>query len=127
MNDTPDEPQDHDPTVPDTQGGRLFRTVVGDEWVTMPATIAGIRAALPKEQRAEFTEAIENTPARDMFATMVRWARPPEMVEAVERDHDRIQRLAEEADARVIMGEDPDVVRRALRSQIAKGAGPTRP
>ncbi|MYS83327.1 hypothetical protein [Embleya scabrispora] len=116
-----DEPQGQDPDVPDDQGGKLFRTVVDGRWVTVPATIAGIREALPEERREAFTKTIEETPARDLFATMARWASTPEMDAALEREHDRIQRLGEEADARVIMGEDPDVVRSELQSRLRNG------
>jgi hypothetical protein len=110
-----------DPDMPDDEGGRLFRTFLEGKWWTMPATIAGIREFLPPERRDAFDEAIETTPARDMSATMVRWARPPEMEAAVERAHDRVRGLTEEADARLVVGEDPDVVRGDLRSRIGEG------
>jgi hypothetical protein len=115
-----------DSEKPDDEGGRLFVTRLEGRWYVIPATIAGIRESLPEDQRGDFTKAIENTPARDMLATMVRWSRSTtDMQEAVERVHDWVQEIHEEAEARMVMGEDRDDVLRTVESRLR--AGPPRP
>ncbi|OPC80364.1 hypothetical protein B4N89_04840 [Embleya scabrispora] len=103
--------------------GRVFRTWLGDELIEIPATIAGIREALPAEQRDEFTKVIEDTPARDMPLIMNRWSRRtrPEIDAATRREMDRIEGLALDAEADLIMGEDLNVVQDRFQSRVRKG------
>ncbi|MYW04069.1 hypothetical protein [Streptomyces sp. SID3343] len=107
----PDGPQDD---------GRTIRTVVDGTWIELPATIGGIRAALPAELRDEFGKVIEETPAGEMLATMVRWSRAtrPDIEEADRRAHDRVKALTDEAEARIILGEDQNVVQRDLHERL---------
>ncbi|MYS82162.1 hypothetical protein [Embleya scabrispora] len=113
------ERQDDGP-VPD---GRTFRTWVNDELIETPATIAGIREALPAGRRAEFTKIIEGTPARDMPLVMLTWAKAtrPEIEESIRQAHDRVEALAQEAETQLIMGEDPDVVADRFHTGVREG------
>ncbi|MYS84275.1 hypothetical protein [Embleya scabrispora] len=112
--------QDEGGSEPD---GRTFRTLVGDEWIETPATIASIREALPIEQRDEFTKTVEDTPARNLPLVLNQWARTlrPEIDEATRREQDRVEALALAAEARIIMGEDPDVVQGDFQSGVREG------
>ncbi|MCM2392913.1 hypothetical protein [Streptomyces albipurpureus] len=42
--------------------------------VRLPATIRGVREALPEEERAAFTAEIENAAADELRTVLVRWA-----------------------------------------------------
>ncbi|MGW9208502.1 hypothetical protein ACWGR4_16150 [Embleya sp. NPDC055664] len=103
--------------------GRTFWTVVDGERIETPATIASIREALPADQRDEFTRVVEDTPARDMLLIMNRWSRRtrPEIDEATEREHDRVEAITREAGDRVIMGEDPSVVQAEVLARLRDG------
>jgi len=61
--------------------------------VQVPATIRGVRDALPDAERAKFTDEIENTPAEDLATVLVRWAMsiPTEYDEAEEALVERVQ------------------------------------
>ncbi|WP_129841614.1 hypothetical protein [Streptomyces sp. RFCAC02] len=51
-----------------------LRTITGDgREITLPATIRGIREALPPERRDEFTEAVETAGVHDIHAVMRSW------------------------------------------------------
>ncbi|MGC0415209.1 hypothetical protein [Embleya sp. AB8] len=103
--------------------GRMFRSFVDGEWIETPATIAGIRDALPEDRRDEFTKTIEDTPARDVALLMLRWATStrPEIDEATRREHNRVEALTREAGDRVVMGEDPSVVQAELLARMREG------
>ncbi|SOD67098.1 hypothetical protein SAMN06297387_12866 [Streptomyces zhaozhouensis] len=53
-------------------------TYVGGDPVEIPATIAGVRAALTEDQRAAFDEEIAHTHALELPHVLIRWALPPE-------------------------------------------------
>ena len=57
-----------------------LKTVVDGVVVELPGTIADIRAALPEDQRAAFTEAIETAPINQVGQIAARWALPPEAI-----------------------------------------------
>ncbi|GCD94440.1 hypothetical protein [Embleya hyalina] len=120
MDDHIDEHEHQDGPEPD---GRTWRTWATGELIELPATIAGIRAALPAEQREEFTKAIEDTPARDLPLTLNRWVRRtrPEVDEAIERTHDWVEGIHAEADAMTIMGEERSVVLDRVQSRLREG------
>ncbi|WP_439674105.1 hypothetical protein [Embleya sp. MST-111070] len=119
MNDGTHQPRDDGPE-PD---GRHFRTTVGGRLVVLPATIAGIRAALPEDRRDAFTKEIENTPARDMHLTLYRWARTPEIEAEDEAAHAWVRELYEAAERRLIEGESLADVQDQLQSDLRKGPG----
>ncbi|MGC0415192.1 hypothetical protein [Embleya sp. AB8] len=120
MDEHTDENERRDGPEPD---GRTFRTWIKDELIEIPATIAGIRDALPEDQRDEFTRAIEDTPARDMLLVLNQWSRRtrPEIDEAIRQAHDWVQGIHEEADAMTIMGEDRNVVLGHVQSRLREG------
>ncbi|MGC0415430.1 hypothetical protein [Embleya sp. AB8] len=120
MDEHPNEHEYQDGPEPD---GRTFRTLVGDEWIVTPATIAGIRDALPEDRRDEFTKTIEDTPARDMALIMNRWARRtrPEIDEATRREMDRIEGLGIQAQTELIMGDDQDAVQDRFYTRVREG------
>ncbi|WP_406296993.1 hypothetical protein OG948_15115 [Embleya sp. NBC_00888] len=122
MGDSTDEHQGAPQDGPE-EDKTVFRTRVNGRLIETPATIAGIRAALPEDRREEFDKAIEHTPARDMLLVMNQWARTtrPEIDEATRREHDRVEALALAAEARIIMGEDPDVVQGDFQSGVREG------
>ncbi|WP_405642347.1 hypothetical protein [Streptomyces uncialis] len=52
-----------------------FTTYIGDgELVVLPATIDGIRAALPPERHAAFDTAVGTTHAEELLAVLQYWA-----------------------------------------------------
>ncbi|MGW1993839.1 hypothetical protein [Embleya sp. NPDC001921] len=80
-----------------------FTTHIGGEMVELPASINGIRAALPEEWREKFDEEVGDAHARDLLLILNRWALRPtpawdEDIAAVEalREEER-QILAERA------------------------------
>lgn len=80
-----------------------FTTHIGGEMVELPASINGIRAALPEEWREKFDEEVGDAHARDLLLILNRWALRPtpawdEDIAAVEalREEER-QVLAERA------------------------------
>lgn len=50
-----------------------FRTFIGGREVELPGTIPGIRAALPKERRAAFDEAVNETNILDLPTVLGGW------------------------------------------------------
>ncbi|MFE2870241.1 hypothetical protein [Embleya sp. NPDC059259] len=115
-----DEHEHEDGPEPD---GRKFRSWVDDELIETPATIAGIREALPADQRDAFTKEIEDTPARDMPLVMLRWATStrPEIDAATRQAHDRVEALARQAETELIMGEDLHVVQDRFHAGLREG------
>ncbi|WP_181727587.1 hypothetical protein [Streptomyces sp. PT12] len=50
-------------------------TYIRDERVELPATIDGIRAALPTDaERAAFDVEVSRTPGQDLYRVLARWA-----------------------------------------------------
>jgi len=58
----------------------VLRTRVGGEFVDLPGTIGGIRAALPEARRAEFDRAIDAAPLAEVPLVAARWSLPPEAI-----------------------------------------------
>jgi hypothetical protein len=51
-----------------------LKTVIDGELVELPGTIAAVRATMDAGQAAEFDRDIENVPAAELPAALVRWA-----------------------------------------------------
>ncbi|MGC0416109.1 hypothetical protein [Embleya sp. AB8] len=126
MDEHTDEHEYQDGPEPD---GRFFRTTVGGEQAVLPATIAGIRNALPEDRRDAFTKEIEATPARDMHLTLYRWASTldPRIAAEDEANHQWVSELYEDAARRHIEGEDLADVQDRLLADVRKGPGQAQP
>ncbi|GLF95230.1 hypothetical protein [Streptomyces yaizuensis] len=75
--------------------GKTFSTYMsGGDLVVLPATIKGIREALPPDQRAAFTEAVENAGAEELFELLATWAERtrPDLIADKEAAFGRIER-----------------------------------
>ncbi|UKY54974.1 hypothetical protein [Streptomyces inhibens] len=53
-----------------------WKTVIDGKLVEVQATIEGIRATLPKEDRDAFDAEVRQTPAQDLHRVLARWALP---------------------------------------------------
>ncbi|MFE7132381.1 hypothetical protein ACFVIM_16135 [Streptomyces sp. NPDC057638] len=74
--------------------GTTFTTYMGDGvLVVLPATIRGIRDALPTELRNEFTEAVEGAPASTLFEVLATWAQRtrPDLIASKEAEFQRLE------------------------------------
>ncbi|MFI5617983.1 hypothetical protein [Streptomyces sp. NPDC051567] len=54
----------------------MLRTVIDGEWVTLPGTLAEIRAGLAPEELPVFEEEIETAALEDLPRVAARWALP---------------------------------------------------
>jgi hypothetical protein len=76
--------------MPDTAA--TWTTYVHGEPVELPATIDGVRAALPEDERREFDAEIGRTPAPALQQVLGRWAIRTHR-EAAEETEETIRRL----------------------------------
>ncbi|MFE7132543.1 hypothetical protein ACFVIM_16965 [Streptomyces sp. NPDC057638] len=70
----------------------MIRTFVGGELVTLPGTIAEIRAGLTEEERARFEEEISGAPLAELPRVAARWALPPAARRADDEVFERLSR-----------------------------------
>ncbi|GAA2265947.1 hypothetical protein GCM10010232_67770 [Streptomyces amakusaensis] len=68
-----------------------WTTRIGGEPVGLPMTIESVRAALPEEERAEFTAQIESTPGPQLAQVLATWALPAPAWEQIEADIARLK------------------------------------
>ncbi|KUL46025.1 hypothetical protein ADL22_10930 [Streptomyces sp. NRRL F-4489] len=84
----------------------VWKTVIDGELVEVPATMDGIRAALPEKDRAAFDAEVRRTPAQDLHRVLARWALPAaaenedEAIVARLRDGDFTGCVPQDGDAR---------------------------
>jgi hypothetical protein len=73
--------------------GATWATYVDGERVELPATIDGIRAALPAHQRSEFDAEVGSTPASELPRVLGHWAlrTHPEALAEVEAEFARLE------------------------------------
>ncbi|MET8832028.1 hypothetical protein ABZX40_40535 [Streptomyces sp. NPDC004610] len=64
---------------------------VDGEPVEVPATIAGIRAQLDPDRRAEFDEVVSATPAQDLHRVLALWALPDAAWTQINQDFERLE------------------------------------
>ncbi|MCS0637070.1 hypothetical protein NX801_15650 [Streptomyces sp. LP05-1] len=69
----------------------MLRTVIDGEWVTLPATLGELQAALTDEERPVFEAEMNATALEDLTRVAVRWALP---AEARQADEELFVRLA---------------------------------
>ncbi|MFI5617808.1 hypothetical protein [Streptomyces sp. NPDC051567] len=75
--------------------GKTFSTYLsGGDLVVLPATVKGIREALPADQRRAFGEAVENAGAEELFELLATWAERtrPDLIADKEAAFARIER-----------------------------------
>ncbi|WP_445401291.1 hypothetical protein ACSMX9_08515 [Streptomyces sp. LE64] len=70
--------------------GPVLRTVIGGQAVDLPASLDGIRAALPEEQREAFDREVGAAPIADVPLIAARWSLPQE---AHDEEEEMLRRL----------------------------------
>ncbi|MFI1827023.1 hypothetical protein ACH41E_11345 [Streptomyces sp. NPDC020412] len=70
--------------------GPVLRTNIGDRAVDLPASLDGIRASLPEDQREEFDREIGSALITDIPLIAARWSLPQE---ARDEDEAMLQQL----------------------------------
>lgn len=93
-----------------------FTTYIGDgELVVLPATIDGIRAALPPERHGEFDTAVGTTHAEELLAVLQYWAQEtsPELRAFQHSVFERLERgdntgFVPAEEMRTLTGQDPE-------------------
>ncbi|MFD5321423.1 hypothetical protein [Streptomyces sp. NPDC127098] len=86
-----------------------WATYVDGERVELPATIDGIRAALPAQQRGEFDTEVGSTPANELPRVLGHWAlrTHPQAWDEVEAEFARLE--AGDYSGVVFLEDDHDV------------------
>ncbi|MYV99133.1 hypothetical protein [Streptomyces sp. SID3343] len=69
-------------------------TLANGQTIEYPASITGIRAALPEESREKFDEEVGTAHARDLLLILHRWALLP--TPAWDEDVEKVEALREE-------------------------------
>ncbi|MFI1015293.1 hypothetical protein [Streptomyces sp. NPDC020965] len=77
-----------------TRTGKTFSTYLDGNRVELPATINGIRDALPPDLRAEFDAGVGEAAAEDLFLLLAEWAQRtrPDLIAAKEARVRRLER-----------------------------------
>ncbi|WP_329021443.1 hypothetical protein [Streptomyces sp. NBC_00690] len=76
------------------KSGRTFSTYLDGSPVELPATINGVRAALPPDLRITFDTELGDAAAEDLFVLMAEWAQKtrPDLLAAKEAIFKRLAR-----------------------------------